>query len=157
MAMTVAQAMTREVVTASPDEPVSIVARRMLDSGHASLPVVDADGRVVGMISEADLIRLVIPKYVDMLEDVSFLPPELDFISVETDEPLGRVKVEQVMRREPLYTVEEQTPLVEAALLILHHRIRRLPVVRDGKLVGILSRGDIVRAIVHPALEESLQ
>ena len=154
--MTVGEVMTRDVVVARPEETVVEVARRMVDSGHASLPVIDDGRRVVGMISEADLIRLVIPRYVDMLEDVSFLPPELDFIVLDQTQPLGSVQVEQVMRREPLYTVQEDTPLVEAALLILHHRIRRLPVVRDGQLVGIISRGDIVRAIVRPTLEEEV-
>ena len=86
-----------------------------------------------------------------MMADVSFLPPEADFIDEEGREHLATIPVGQIMHRKPLYTVATDTSLAEAALLMLRHHIRRIPVIEDGKVVGIITRSDIVRAMLRSA------
>ena len=63
------------------------------------------------------------------------------------------VLVGGVMRPEAVYTVTEDEPVAEIVRIMVQHHVRRTPVVRDGKLVGIVSRGDLMRALVHPSFE----
>jgi CBS domain-containing protein len=152
----VRDAMSTEVVSVRPEEPVLTAVERLLGVGRTCLPVVDDEGRLVGILSEADLLRLALPRYADFLEDAAFLPPTPELLDLARSGRLTQVAVSAIMHGGPLYTVEEDTPLVEAALLMLRHGIRCLPVLRAGKLVGMLDRQDLVRALVRPALQEPL-
>ena len=145
--LTAADMMTREVVTVRPDITLRQAARLMAERRVSGLPVVDAAGAVVGMLTEADLVR---PDeaaerrrdwWLTMLADGHDLAPE--FISAIA---AGNRHVEQVMHRDVI-SVTEQTTLREVARLIAEHNIRRVVVLRDGKLAGIVSRADLVRAL----------
>lgn len=141
--------MHAEIETVHESDTALVAAERILDSGFASLPVVDGEGRLMGVVSEADLMRLWLPRSVQTMADVSFLPPEADFIDNEGREHLSTIPVAQIMHRKPLYTVGTETSLAEAALLMLRHHIRRLPVIEDGRVVGVINRSDIVRAMLR--------
>ncbi|MCD6350827.1 MAG: CBS domain-containing protein [Armatimonadetes bacterium] len=140
--------MQTEVEVVQQDETALEAAEKILSSGYASVPVVSEEGSVVGVVSEADLLRLALPEPYLMLPDVSFLPPDATFIDAHGRERLSTVPVRDFMHKAPLYTVRPDTPVAEAALLMLHHHIRRVPVVEDGKLVGIITRADILAAMV---------
>ncbi|MBC7287316.1 MAG: CBS domain-containing protein [Armatimonadetes bacterium] len=146
--------MSTDVEPLRPADPIPAAAARMIAADAPSLPVVDDSGALVGVLSEADILRISLPRYVDKLGDLSFLPPDVDFIQPESIERLAKLTVGDVMHREPLYTVEEDTPLAEAALLMLQHRVGRLPVVKQGKLVGIISRRAVMQAILDAVYEE---
>jgi len=141
--------MSTEVETVRPNDMALEAAKRLLQSGFSSLPVIDDEGRVVGILSEADLLRLGLPTYLLMMTDLSFLPPEAEFIDSEGMGRLVGMTVRQVMQSRILHTVEENTALATAALLMLRHHVRRLPVLRDGKFVGIINRSDLVRAMIR--------
>lgn len=144
--------MTRNVVTVTAATSVQSAAKLMADHGISGLPVVDADRHVVGIISEGDLIL--------RQRSPSWRPWWRRFF----DEPEGLAReyrkvvgttVGEVMTR-PVVSI---SPVfgVETAASILHARgFRRLPVVHDGKLVGVISRGDLVRALAtaRPATED---
>lgn len=115
---TVDQLMTRNVKTATPDELVEDVAKRLAFHNVTGLPVEDWDGSVIGIVSELD----VIDKIGEIIRDV--MTPDV-------------------------ITVRPDTPIDEAAMLMAQRGIKRLPVLEDGKLVGILSRADIVRALAE--------
>ncbi len=111
--------MTREVVTVAAPEPVAVAARLMLEHRHTALPVVDADGRLVGIISEADILA----------------------------DPLagrkGHSTVSSVMTRTPV-TVDVRASVGEAQALVADHGLRTVPVVDGENLVGVVSRSDLV-------------
>lgn len=143
--------LAREVMTANPvvvsaTMPVEECARLLLEKRISAVPVVDAAGGVIGIVSEGDLIRRreagTERRYSWWLELVS--DPQTmarDFVKS------GGHKVSDVMTRQ-VVSVTEDTPLATVAGILEKHRIKRVPVVREGKLVGIVSRADLVRALL---------
>lgn len=144
--MDASQVMTRSVITVPADATVYAAADILLGSRISAAPVVDADGRMVGIVSEADLMNR----------------PELGTVPTKTwlqrlladDARLARDymrshshHVADVMTRK-VVTAEERTPLHEVALLMQRHGIKRLPVMRDGKVVGIVSRANLLQGLL---------
>ena len=142
--------MTRDVITVGPDMAVRDVAGLLLDKHISAAPVVDEAGKLIGIVSEGDLVRR--PEIAGEPR-VSWW---LDLISSETERARDHVKMHgrtagQVMTPGVAY-VAEDTPVAEAARMLEQRRIKRVPVLRDGKVVGIVSRADLVRvlAVCHP-------
>jgi CBS domain-containing protein len=142
--------MTTDVVTFSPEDSVQDAMQTMVDRGIDGAPVVDAAGAVLGMITTGDLIvqesSLHFPTVVSFLGATLELPSAKKHFDEDIRRALG-ASVREVMSTEPR-TVGEDDTLEVAATLMHDHDVSRLPVVRDGQLVGIISRSDIVRAIV---------
>jgi len=151
----VKEIMSREPLLARPGDNLLGVAHQIIQTGQTTVPVVDADGRLVGIVTEFDILHRALPRYLDMLEDVSFLPPDFEGLDLAEARHLAEISVAEVMREESLYVVEEEATLVEAALVMLRHRVRMLPVVRDGVVVGLVSRGDLLRKLVAVGSQSS--
>jgi CBS-domain-containing membrane protein len=145
------QIMTRNVITVLPGTSILEAAHKMLENHVSGLPVLDSSGVLVGIVSERDFLRRAEigtqqkrPSWLQY-----FLSPGHsadDFIHER-----GR-KVEDVMTRD-LVTVDEDTPLNELVRLMEKNGIKRLPVLRDSKLVGIVSRANLLRAVASMARE----
>ena len=142
--------MVRDVVTISPDADVKEAIRLLGEHDISALPVVDADGAVVGVISEGDLIRRDEigtekrrPWWLEAVTPASTLAEEFA-------KSHGR-RVSEVMSTH-VVSASEETPLGEIATLLEKHRIKRVPIMRDGKLVGIVSRSNLIQAVAsqHP-------
>jgi CBS domain-containing protein len=150
MTLTAADIMTKKVVIAHPDDSVAKVARMLSDHQISAVPVCDAQGSVLGMLSEGDLIRPFGMQnaskrawWLNLLAEGTDLAPSfLDFLRVE-NHPARELMVT------PAVTAAPDTPLSALADLLSRHRIKRLPILRDGKLVGIVSRADLVHAIAR--------
>ena len=150
MSIQASEIMTEKVVTAPPTATVAQLARLMADNGISALPICDSDGALLGMVSEGDLIPALGQKpadrrawWLEVLREGTDLAPEfLEYIR------LDRRSAEQFMRREVI-TATERTSLTEIADLLSRHHIKRVPILRDGKLVGIVSRADLIRALVR--------
>lgn len=106
--------MTPDVMTVTPDTPTENVARTLFNASISGMPVVDADGKLVGIVTEYDIIAKE-----------------------------GRT-VAEIMSSDAV-TVGEETDAETVAHILIERRVRRLPVVRDGAVVGIVSRSDLVR------------
>jgi CBS domain-containing protein len=138
--------MTRAVLTVGPDATLVEAANRMLDAHVSGLPVVDAGGRLVGILSEGDLLRRAetgtARRHSGWAE--LFLGPGR--LAGEYVHAHART-VHDLMTETPL-TVTEDTKLSDVVDLMERRRIKRVPVVRGHALVGVVSRADVVRALL---------
>lgn len=143
--MKAAEIMVKDVVTTGPEASVQELATLMLERRISGLPVVDGGGRLLGIVSEGDLIRR----------------PEIDTDRVKlgwlrlllSDEARARDFVKSHGRKarevmtQPAISVAADAPLAEVVRLMARHRIKRLPVVDKGRLVGLVTRTDLLRAV----------
>lgn len=142
--MHAADIMTRDPATVRVDAPLSEAVQLMLDRRISGLPVIGSDGRLVGMLTESDLLQRAeteTERHAGWLR-AFFTPGRLaeDFVHSH-----GR-RVGEVMTPD-VVGVAEATPLAEVVALMRDRRVRRLPVLRDDRLVGIVSRVDLIRAL----------
>ncbi|HML08974.1 MAG TPA: CBS domain-containing protein [Xanthobacteraceae bacterium] len=150
--MQVRDVMTRHVISVAADDPVLKAAQLMLRHGVSGLPVVDAAGKLVGIVTEGDFLRRGEigtqrrrAKWLEFLVGPGRLASE--YVHAR-----GR-RVDEIMTPDPR-SVGEDDSLQTVVELMEHHRIKRLPVVRDGRLVGILSRANLLHALVSLARDE---
>jgi CBS domain-containing protein len=148
--MPVRDAMTSDVLTFAPDDTVEDAMRALVDRGIDAAPVVDG-GRVVGLLSTGDLIvaegQVHVPTVFSLLGASIELPGERKRFEEDLRRALGGT-VADVMTPDP-HTVGPDETLEDAATLLHTHDVSRLPVVdEDGRLLGILARGDIIRAMI---------
>lgn len=130
--------MTARPRTTRPDLPLREAARDMVRSSVGALPVVDADGLLVGLLSERELMR-------HLLSSAAFLAGAGPHAGNAAEQ--ARRTVRDVMTRQVLCVSPDQ-PLAEVASLMANKDVDRVPVVREGRLVGFLTRGDIVRKLI---------
>jgi CBS domain-containing protein len=152
MAATVADIMDRDPVTVSPDDDVETVLRLLKENELPGIPVVNEGGRCVGIITEQDLViddeagKLHLPHYIELFGGVVVLEPLRHF-----EDRLRKVfasKAKDMMTEDPV-TVEASAPVAEAARLISERRHNRLPVVEHGRMVGIVTRVDVLEALTE--------
>jgi CBS domain-containing protein len=145
--MIAADVMVSNVITVRADTSVEKIAETLLANRISAVPVVNEAGGLVGIVSEGDLIHRVEAGterhrswWLELLTGKEILARE--FVKSHAR------KAEDVMTR-PVITVKPSTPLGELASLLEKHRIKRVPVVNDGKIVGIVSRANLVQALVR--------
>jgi CBS domain-containing protein len=136
--------MTRDVVTVTPETPLKEVARRLVELRMSGMPVVGADGAVVGVISEADLLA----KESHESEDGGAISRLLHRPDPSDKAKLAARAAGEAMTS-PAITVEPYWTIPTVAQMMLEHGINRLPVVQAGRLVGIVTRADLVRAFAR--------
>ena len=141
--------MTTPVVSVAEQTRVHEVVRLLLDHRISAVPVLDRDERVIGMVSEGDL--LLGPEAVGGKQawwlSVLMLGGTLDYERIHSS------TAGDVMNR-PVVTVEEDTPLTEIARVLERRHIKRVPVVKDGKLVGIVSRANLLHGLANDIIEQ---
>ena len=137
--------MTSKVITVDENASVIAIAKLLAERGISAVPVVDRENRVIGMVSEGDLLHRAETGterrqswWLEMMASTNRLAG--DYIKSHS----GNVK--DVMTRDVL-SVTETTSVADIAILLETNRIKRVPVLRDGKLVGIVSRANLVRAL----------
>ena len=149
--MKVRDVMTPRVISIETGASITRAVRLMLQNRISGLPVVGPKGELVGMVTEGDFLRrgeLGTQRRRNRWLEFLIGPGRLADEYVHTR---GR-KVEEVMTREPI-TVTQDTPLDEVVRLMERHRIKRLPVLREGELGGIVTRANIMHALVSLAAE----
>jgi CBS domain-containing protein len=143
--MKVGEIMQKEVVTVPKDTPFREVAKILIDKKISGAPVTDETGKIVGVVSEKDLFRAVYPSYEDFYES-----PEshLDFEEMEAEAKLANHKKVEDFMSSRLITADPETPVLKIGALMVATGIHRVPVVEGGKVVGMVGRRDIYRAIL---------
>jgi len=142
----VGQVMRREVTTVAPETPVDQLVTLLLKRGHRSLPVVDAQGRLLGIITDGDLLRRAgLAARLDLLDA---LTPEMIQAQLDALRRQG-ITAQEIMTRQVVHA-QAQEPLRAAAQRMARHHLKRLPVVdAQGRLLGLISRVDVLRAVEH--------
>jgi len=136
--------MSTGVVTAKETDTVRSVVVKMLNRNCGAIPVVGEDNRLVGVVTVRDVMLPLYPNYGDYIHDNVH---SRDFIEMEEGYPAVLAKkVEEVMSTNPL-SVSPNAPVLEAASFMGLKNFRRIPVVEKGKLVGMVSIGDINRGL----------
>ena len=140
--------MNPSVISVGPDTSVSNIASLLVHNGISAVPVVDGTGAPLGIVSEGDLTGTRLRDrerrrdwWLEMLAEGTALSPEFAEFARKT------LRARDVMVT-PVVTVGEHTPVEEIAELLEHHRIKRVPVLRNGKVVGIVSRANLLRALI---------
>ena len=140
--------MTPNPVTVPPEMPVTDAAKLMVEQHVGALPVMDGD-KLIGIVTEGDLImadvRIQFPTYIDLLSGFIFYPPSMRRFENELRKAVG-AEVKDVMTRDPV-TVTADMSVEDVATLMVDREVSRLPVLEAGRLVGIISKSDVVRSL----------
>jgi len=147
--MKVRDVMEPHVVTLTQDQSYEDAARLMNERQVSGLPVMDASGRLVGMVSEKDLYRILFPFYSSYYQDpVSYA--DLEKREDKIDEV--RIKKVSIFMSRDVTTIGPDEPIMRAGGIMLAKKISRLPVVEDGKLIGLVSRSRIYKEVLKQKL-----
>lgn len=143
--------MTRNAITVSQDTTVEELGRIFIEKGISGAPVVDNNGNIVGIVTENDLIsknsRLHIPTILRLFD--AFIPLGASKLEEEikkmTASTVGEVCIKKVV------TIDEETPIDDIATIMNEKKIHLLPVTREGRVVGIIGKKDLIRGIAGEA------
>jgi CBS domain-containing protein len=142
----VGDVMTSDPVTITPDKTIKDAVNLIFKYKISGLPVVDSAGKLLGEVSESDLLKFALPQYEEFLAKKTN-QPNVDSL----DEILKKsrtITVSEVVVASPM-TVSVDLPLTEAASLLLKNKVERLMVISEGKLIGVITKTDIVSKIIR--------
>lgn len=151
--MIVRDIMSSPVLTVSPDTPVLEIASLLGRHRVSGLVVVDAEGLLVGVVGEGDLLYQVarphLPPHIEVLGTIFYLqaPGQIDRMMRRI---AGAVAADIMSSK--VVSVTEDTPVEDVASLMIERKVRRVPVVREGRPIGIVTRGDLVRQALAGAI-----
>ncbi len=152
--MKVKDAMNRDVITCKPDDTLSTLVDLFKNKHISGMPVVENE-KVVGIVSETDLLKLF--KIPEVSEEM-FLPSPFEIIEMPIRSMIRyeefkksfediRIKPVKDIMKKKVYFISPDSSLEDASSMMVKHRVNRLPVIENGKLVGILVRSDIIRSL----------
>ena len=141
--------MTSDPITVSPEASVTEVAKTMIENNIGGLPVVNAQGDLVGIVTESDLIvqdsDVKFPSFVHFLDGYVFIPGSIRRFEEKFRKAVGATAGD--LMTESLVTVDADDLVEEVATRMSREKMKRFPVIKEGKLVGIITMADIVRLI----------
>lgn len=129
------------------DDTLNEVAKRLIIEDRMGLPVVDEGGRFLGEITERELIEFGMPKYISVMQDLSFLTVGEPFEEYLINEKKTCIK--DIYRKDGVITVRRNEAIMEVCFLIVNKGKSRLYVVEDGRYLGMIQRSDIIKKILH--------
>ncbi len=138
--------MIREVISIGPGETVRALAQLLIRHNISGMPVVDAENRVIGVVSEKDVLVVGMPKLREFFDAIGFhatFDSVIERLLTQED-----ILVGDIMNCE-IVCADENTEVVDLARMLVDQKVRRIPVVRKGKLVGIVGRADIIRNVIR--------
>lgn len=153
--MKVEEVMTRDVITCTPADPIGKIVKIMSENDISGLPVMDGD-KLAGIITEGDIMKVLagpeisstlwLPSPFEVLLEIPFR----DILQLrrlqESFKDVSEKPVRDIMSKKPV-TIEPQNDIEDASALMVRYKINRLPVVKGGKLLGIVTREDIIQGI----------
>jgi len=147
--MKVKKVMSKDVVSVNPEDNAAAALALLFKMQISGLPVIDAQGKLVGMFTEKEVLSYTLPSYIEKVG--KFIYEENPKSTKKKFVELSNITVSRLMRREVVTTTED-TVLCEVARIMLTQKARRLPVLdKSGKVVGVVARGDILKAMADEA------
>ncbi|MGE5454269.1 MAG: CBS domain-containing protein [Methylocystaceae bacterium] len=141
--------MTHEVIMVSPEENVNSVMKMLIDNKISGVPVVDEEKHLLGVVTEKDLMikakELKVPFYLTVFDSIIYLENPNKFKEEMKKYTGSRVKDVMTTR---VVTAEEDTAVSDIVELFTEYNINRVPIVRRGKVIGIVTRNDVLKALV---------
>ncbi len=144
--MRVRDLMERDIVTVTEETKLREVVRVLSASGVSGIPVVDDNRRLVGIVTEHDVIKTLMPTYEEIISEES---AKLDVSSIITRAYEVRDTAVSTLMTRNVITLEEDDPVIKAASTMLIKKLKLVPVVREGEPVGTVSRIDIAQALLQ--------
>jgi len=138
--------MTARIISVGPETSLGETARLMVERDVRALPVVDDTGALLGMVTHRELLRYLIPDYLQRTKSGEFRAPTKSQLQRGSSDP-QLIPVREAMARSVLCLSEDQT-LSDVANLMNSKDVDRFPVVREGKVVGFLTRADLIRRLI---------
>ena len=151
--MTAEDIMERDYVCVTPDMPVREAAELMTKHDRLLLPVIENECGAAGVLMETDLLRVVLPRYLDSVASLRFLPDSCELFDV--DVRLADLTVKDIVGDRRLHTVQHDAGAAEIAHVMLTKGLSSVAVEKDGRVVGIVTRGSLVRHIYHQTFCET--
>lgn len=146
--MIVSQIMNRNLKTVSPETPMASVVADMCLYRISGMPVVEGEDRLIGFVAEKDVLHHLFPSLEDSMNTMNVV----DFVAMEGHyKATMSLTVADLMTRKAI-SVSPDLPILKATSIMVRHRFRRIPVAEDGKLVGMLSLGDVHKALFKQAI-----
>ncbi len=141
--------MTRDCITVHQSASIRELIKLLSERGITGAPVIDDEKHLVGMVSMRDVIREEVRSLGANLEYQDIYELFSSALNVEEAEGVSirQLWVEEIMAREPLYTATEDTPIREICDTMYRHGFHRIPILRDGKVVGLVTAMDVIRTI----------
>jgi CBS domain-containing protein len=152
--MLVKEIMTKKVLTVTEKTPFKKVATLIFKKRVSGVPVVNQKRELLGIISEKDLLSALYPSYEELFDELfhdTIHARDFNEIENRTKEAL-HFRAANLMKKNVI-AVSPETHVMEACSKMILNRVRRLPVIDKGKLVGIVSQGDVFRAILKKELD----
>jgi CBS domain-containing protein len=150
--LTAKDIMTKDVITVKPDTAIEGLAAIIVKNEISGVPVIDDAGELYGIVTENDLIsrnkRLHIPTVVSFLDAAIYLESSKKF--EQEVKRLTATKVSEICTRK-VVTISEETTVVDIATIMAEKKVYLIPVVRSGKVVGIVGKRDVVKAVARQA------
>ena len=147
--MVVSEIMSKDITTVSRDTSLMEVASLMCLYRYSGIPVIEND-ELIGLIAEKDVLSQLFPSLEDAMQNMA----TIDFSGkIEEYSTLMNKPVSELMTTN-LKTVTPDMPILKAAVIMANNRFRRIPVVENKKLLGMLSLGDVHKAIFHQSLKK---
>jgi len=150
--LTAQDIMTKEVVTVKPDTSIQDLAAMLVENHISGVPVLDDAGALFGIVTENDLIsrdkRLHIPTVVSFLDAAIYLESSKKF--EQEVKRLTATRVGDICTRK-VVTIKKDTPLVDIATIMSEKKVHLLPVVENNKVLGIVGKRDMVKAVARQA------
>jgi len=148
--MQIREFMSRNVVTVKLGSTIQEAAEILSHTWASDLMVLDDGGCFVGVLSEGDLIRAAMPRFDELIGIDAMGSPMIESFNVflEQGAALASHPIDELVIRKPL-TFSPSDDALKAAAAMVSKQIRRLPVIEDGRLVGVVSRSDLALAVLH--------
>ena len=146
--MKVSEIMTSGVKTTRANTPVKDLANMMCLNNISGLPVIDDENKIIGIVSEKDLLKRMFPDIADLAREEGM--PDFEDMEKNYSDTLSLIASDIMTKT--VSSVSSEMPIMKAASMMCARNIRRIPVVDNNKLVGIISIGDVHKAIYQDAL-----